>query len=182
MSDKRYKDKIERLRSPKRIARFEIERVTTLCLEGIEAKSVLDIGTGSGLFAEAFYEKGLEAAGTDINPEMVKAAKAFVPAGRFEVAPAESLPFDDKAFDMVFMGCVFHEVDDPVQTLAEAKRVAKKRIAILEYPRKIQLFGPPLHHRLKPAQIRDFAQQAGLEHLKIVELTNVNLYLLDVKS
>jgi ubiquinone/menaquinone biosynthesis C-methylase UbiE len=182
MSDKRYRDKIEKLRKPERIARYEMDRMTTICLNGIEAKSVLDIGTGSGLFAEAFYERGCEAAGTDINPEMVAAARHHFPAGRFETAPAESQPFADKAFDLVFMGCVFHEVDDPVQTLREAKRLAKQRIAILEYPRKIQLFGPPLHHRLKVKQVQEFARQAGLENLKVVELTHVNLYILDIGS
>ncbi len=182
MSDKRYNDKIEKLRNPERIARYEMDRMMQTCLNGIETKSVLDVGTGSGLFAEAFFKKGLVVAGADVNPEMIAAAKDFVPTGRFEIAPAEKMPFKDWSFDLVFMANVFHEVDDHVQTLLEAKRIAVKRIAILEYPHKEQPFGPPMHHRLKPEQIRDFAKQAGLETLKIVELTNVNLYLMDISS
>lgn len=182
MSEKRYRDKIEKLRKPERVGRYEMDRMTAICLDGIDAKSMLDIGTGSGLFAEAFYERGCEVAGTDINPEMVAAARQHVPTGRFEAAPAESQPFEDKTFDLVFMGCVFHEVDDPVQTLVEAKRLAKQRVAILEYPHKLQLFGPPLHHRLKIKQVKEFARQAGLENLKSVELTHVNLYILDIGS
>ena len=180
MSDKRFNGKIDKLRQPERIARYEIDRMIDTCLDGIDAKNILDVGTGSALFAEAFSKKGLDVAGADVNPDMVAAAKEFVPAGRFETAPAEKMPFNDRSFDLVFMANVFHEVDDQVQTLLEAKRIAKKRIVILEHPCKEQPFGPPMHHRLKPEQIKDFASCAGLNKMKIVELTNVNLYLLDV--
>ncbi|MBL7214506.1 MAG: class I SAM-dependent methyltransferase [Phycisphaerae bacterium] len=179
MSDKRYNDKIEKLREPERVARYEMEWMSDICLDGINAKSVLDVGTGSGLFAEAFFKKGLEVAGADVNPDMIDAAKEFVPAGRFEIAPAEKMPFDDQSFDLVFMANVFHEVDDQVQTLLEAKRIARQRIAILEHPYKEQPFGPPMHHRLKSEQIRKFAKQTGLDIMKTIELTNVNLYLFD---
>jgi ubiquinone/menaquinone biosynthesis C-methylase UbiE len=182
MSDKRFNDKIEKLRDPERIARYEMPRLINCCLDGIEVASVLDVGTGSGVFAEAFVNTGLEVAGADVNPEMIAAAKAHVPAGRFESAPAEKMPFEDQSFDMVFMANVFHEVDDQVQTLTEAKRLARKRIAILEHPYKEQPFGPPMNHRLKPEQIRDFAKQAGLDNVKIVELENVNLYIMDIQS
>ena len=180
MLDKRFKDKIEKLREPERIARYQMDTLIAHCLNGIEIQNVLDVGTGSALFAETFSKKGLEVAGADVNPDMIAAAEEFVPAGRFEVAPAEKMPFDDQSFDLVFMANVFHEVDDQVQALLEAKRIARKRIAILEHPHKEQPFGPPMHHRLKSEQIRQFAMQAGLETIKIIELTNVNLYLFDL--
>ena len=180
MSDKRYNDRIEKLREPERVARYEIDRMVDACLVGIDAESMLDVGTGSGLFAEAFFKKGLQVAGADVNPDMIAAAKEFIPAGRFEVASAEKMPFDDQSFDLVFMANVFHEVDDHIQTLSEAKRIARQRIAILEHPYKEQPFGPPMHHRLKPEQIRDFAKQSGLDKMKMIELTNINLYLFDL--
>lgn len=180
MPDKRYNDKIEKLRDPERIMRYEMDRMVQICIDGIDAQSVLDVGTGSAVFAKAFYRKGLNVAGADVNPEMIQAARDYVPAGRFEVAPAEAMPFEDKSFDLVFMANVFHEVDDHVQTLREAKRIAKRRIAVLEHPYKIQLFGPPLHYRLRPEQIRDFTKQAGLETVNTIELKNVNLYLMDL--
>jgi len=60
MSDKRYSDKIEKLRDLERIARYEMDRLIPACLDGIEAATVLDVGTGSGVFAEAFAIAGLE--------------------------------------------------------------------------------------------------------------------------
>ena len=65
MHEKRFDGGIERLRAPERVARLEVERVVDLCLEGVEIKNVLDVGTGSGLFAGAFFERGLEVAGID---------------------------------------------------------------------------------------------------------------------
>lgn len=93
MHEKRFDGSIERLRSPERVARLEVERVVSLCLESEELKSVLDVGVGSGLFAEAFAKHGLQVAGVDVNPEMVVAARQFVPQGDFREATAEALPF-----------------------------------------------------------------------------------------
>ena len=36
----------------------------------------------------------------------------------------EKLPFEDKAFDLAFMGHVLHEADDLLTALKEAQRVA----------------------------------------------------------
>lgn len=95
MHEKRFDGEIERLRVPERVARLEVERVTSLCLESADLKTVLDVGVGSGLFAEAFVRHGLEVAGVDVNSQMVVAARQFVPQGDFREADAESLPFPD---------------------------------------------------------------------------------------
>jgi SAM-dependent methyltransferase len=83
-------------------------------MDGLSIKSMLDIGTGSGVFAEEFFKRSLSVAGIDLNPGMVEIAKGYVPEGEFKIAKAEEIPFKDKSFDLVFMGLVFHEVDDPV--------------------------------------------------------------------
>jgi hypothetical protein len=51
---RRYAGGAERLRAPQRMALLETVRVVQLCGEGISAATVLDVGTGSGVFAEAF--------------------------------------------------------------------------------------------------------------------------------
>ena len=75
LHEKLYDGGVERLRAPERVARLEVERVISLCLEAADLKSVLDVGVGSGLFSEAFAQHGLEVDGVDINPEMIVAAK-----------------------------------------------------------------------------------------------------------
>lgn len=180
MSDRRFNGEIERLRSPERVERSEPARVVALCLDGIEAANALDIGTGSGLFAEHFHKAGLAVAGADVNPQMVEAAARFVPGGDFRRAPAEALPWPDRAFDLTFMACLLHEVDDCVRTLKEARRTARRRVAVLEFPKIEQPFGPPLHHRLSDRQIRDCAQQAGLPAPAVHPLTHLVLYIWDL--
>ncbi len=178
MNEKQFDGAIERLRSPERVARLEVGRVVDLCLEGEQLDSVLDVGVGSGLFAEAFSRRGLKVAGVDINPQMVLAAREFVPQGDFHEATAEKLPFPYDSFDLVFMGLLLHESDEPLTVLQEARRVARKRVCILEWPYRDEEVGPPLAHRLSPAQIAELARQTGFISIESESLKHLALYRL----
>ena len=180
MHEKRFNREIERLRDPDRIARLEVERVVDLVLDGVKnSRSILDVGTGSGLFAEQFAVKGLKVTGLDVNPEMIPAAYEFVPTGEFHVGVAEKLPFKDNDFDIVFMGLLLHEVDDLSKALSEANRVVKQRLAVLEWPYEEQPFGPPLEHRLSSKQIETAAIKAGFKNIKQQKLANLVLYIIE---
>jgi ubiquinone/menaquinone biosynthesis C-methylase UbiE len=176
MHEKQFDGTVERLRSPERVARLEVERVIDLCLESGEFTTVLDVGTGSGIFAEAFSLHGLKVSGVDINPEMVLAARKFVPQGDFREASAESLSFPDASFDMVYMGLLLHESDEPLKVLQEARRVGRKKVCILEWPYRDEEVGPPLAHRLIPSQIAELARLAGFDHLESDPLEHLVLY------
>lgn len=180
MHERRFNREIERLRDPDRIARLEVERVVNLALDNLnETRSVLDVGTGSGVFAESFAAKGLSVTGLDANPAMLKAAQQFVPAGSFQEGAAEKLPFSDQSFDLVFMGLLLHEVDELQATLMEAYRVSSQRLAILEWPDEDQSFGPPRAHRLAPEKIAALAKQVGFKAFAAVRLENLILYLVE---
>ncbi len=180
MHEKLYDGSVDRLRAPERVARLEVDRVVALCLESVDLKSVLDVGVGSGLFAEAFVQHGLEVAGVDVNPEMIVAAKRFVPKGDFRESTAEALPYPNASFDLVFFGLLLHESDEPLKVLQEAGRVSCQRICILEWPYQEEEFGPPLAHRLNLTQIADLAQNAGFAHLESIPLAYLVLYRLTV--
>ena len=180
MHEKRFHREIERLRDPERVARLEVERVVSLALEGLpDARSLLDIGAGTGLFAEQFAARGLEVAGVDANPEMIEAARRYVPSGVFEQAEAEMLPFTDDRFDLAFMGLLLHETDDTRAALNEAFRVIRRRLAVLEWPDEEQAFGPPRADRLTEAQIRKMAGEVGFKRVQAIRLQNLVLYNLD---
>lgn len=153
MHEKRFNGDASRLRSPERVELLEVDRVVEACLPG-DVSSVLDIGTGTGLFAEAFARRGLTVAAVDASQEMVDATAKTVPGIDARLATAEELPFDDSSFDLVFLGLVFHETDDPEKAISEAMRVARRRIAILEWPFRAQEMGPPLAHRVGIRQIK----------------------------
>jgi len=173
MHERRFHGEVERLRAPQRFALLEVERVVDLCLEGIQAMTVLDVGTGSGIFAEAFSKRGIELTGIDPNPEMLKAAQEFVPTGTFLQGTIEGIPSKGKSFDLVFLGHVLHESDNLISALSESKRVARQRVCILEWPYKQEEGGPPLEHRLKTEEILAAAKQVGFSSVETIQLQHM---------
>jgi ubiquinone/menaquinone biosynthesis C-methylase UbiE len=180
MHEKRFAGSVERLRSPERVAHLEVERVVDLFLEDRKIGRLLDVGTGSGLFAEAFARRGLDVAGVDARPEMLEAAREFVPAGQFKQGVVEALPYKDKSFEMVFLSLVLHESDDPLEALKEAFRVAKQWVGVLEWPYRQGMIGPPLHDQISPEDMVIMFREAGFRKWKSYELDNTVLYILEV--
>jgi ubiquinone/menaquinone biosynthesis C-methylase UbiE len=180
MHERRFNQEIERLRDAERVARLEVGRVVDLALENkAQIHTVLDMGTGSGLFAEQFAARKLLVTGLDANPEMLSAARQIAPQVRFEQGVAEKMPFLDGSFELVFMGLLLHETDDPLAALREARRVAVQRIAILEWPDEDQPFGPPREHRLSFDKINLFVNQVGIKKVDVLRLDNLVLYRID---
>jgi len=180
MHEKRFEGDISRLRAPERIERLEVARVVSLCLEGADFDNVLDVGTGTGLFAEAFAKRGLAVSGIDVNPEMLAAARSYLPYGDFREATAEALPYPDAAFDIVFLGVLLHESDEQLKLLREARRVAKSRVCILEWAYRQEEFGPPLAHRLNPLNLTSMFKKIGFSGAETIPLTNLVFYRLSV--
>jgi ubiquinone/menaquinone biosynthesis C-methylase UbiE len=182
MHDRRFDaSKIARLRSSERLGLLEVSRVVDLCLENRKIQSVLDVGTGSGIFAEEFNKRNIHVEGVDINPEMVAACAEILPSIEFKISPAEDLPYEDNSFDMVFFGLVLHETDNPLISLQEARRVARNQVVILEWPYEEQPFGPPITDRLSKEEIHRLANLAGLIEEPVVRLQNLCLYLYSCK-
>ena len=176
MNERVFNQNFDRLRSAERVERLSVNQVIDSCLSGNNIKSILDIGTGTGLFAEKFSERGINVAGVDVNPSYIEEAKKYLPDAEFKVASAENLPFGDSSFDAVFFGVVLHEVDDFNKTLAEANRVCKLKTYILEWQYKTEDFGPPIEHRLKPEFVKSLSDQNGFKNFKEVKLDKLVLY------
>ena len=180
MHERRYNASVERLRSPQRVNLLEVDRVVKSALDGIQVQSVLDIGTGSGIFAEAFAQKNISVTGIDPNPDMLKAAQEYVPQGTFLHGIIEEIPLHDKTFDLVFLGHVLHESDDLHKALRETKRCAQKRVVILEWPYRPDESGPPLEHRLKTDDVVTAALQVGFSRIEPIQLQHMILFRCDV--
>ncbi len=178
MENKQFNGSADRLRSPERLTLMEIARVVALSTENCTVQSVLDVGTGTAVFAEAFARLGLDVSGVDSNPELLEIARSFLPFSDFQAACADELPYPDKKFDLVFLGHVLHETPDQLSVLKEALRVACKRVAILEWPYCEELQGPPLRHRISPAMVCSLAQQAGFTTNEHISLEHMDFYRL----
>ncbi|MGA2623892.1 MAG: class I SAM-dependent methyltransferase [Bacteroidota bacterium] len=180
MHEHRFHGEPDRLRAPERVVLLEVDRVVQLTLEGITAGTILDVGTGTGVFAEAFAKKGFAVTGIDANQEMLDAARRHVSAGQFQQALAEELPFLEGSFDVVFLGLVLHETDIPLKALKEAKRVARQRVAMVEWPYRLEDHGPPLEERIRPETVARLVHHSGFPGFERILLQNVDFYRLNV--
>jgi len=180
--ERRFHGDPARLRTEERLARLEVPRVVALSLEGLTRPRVLDVGTGSGVFAEAFAAAGLEVVGVDPNETLLGLARRHAPAARFEAGTAETLPFPDRSFDLVFLGHVLHETDEPLEALEEARRVARARVTVLEWPHEGRQpeHGPPLEHRLRVETVLNLAARAGFPKPEYLRLTHMDFYRLTI--
>jgi ubiquinone/menaquinone biosynthesis C-methylase UbiE len=86
---------------------------------------VLDLACGTGGAAAAAVERGAQAVGLDFSAAMLSVARAAQPQIRFEEGDAEALPFAGASFDAVVSNFGVHHVPDPVQALAQARRVLR---------------------------------------------------------
>ncbi len=177
-NERTFKRGVDKLRAIERVERLQVNKVIDLCLENLNAKSILDIGTGSGLFAEEFAKRGLNIIGIDLQSEMIENAKKYVPDGKFYLAPAEEIPIEDNSVDISFFGLVFHEVNDFAKSLKEAFRVSQKGTFILEWNYAVEDFGPPLEHRLKPEFINDLSVKTGYKSFEKNPMKYLVLYKL----
>ena len=176
--ERRFHGEPDRLRSAERIALLEVERVVALSVESLAVKSVLDVGTGTGVFAEAFSTMGLDVTGIDTNIQLLTVARDYVPGARFQEGFAEEIPFEDGSFDLVFLGHVLHETGKPLKALQEARRIIRKRAVVLEWPFGWEEHGPSLEHRLRPEAIEDLAGKAGFRKVESIKLAHMDLYRL----
>ncbi len=103
---------------------------------------VLDVGCGTGTFAERLVHTNPHIAitGVDVSIGMLAEARrktARAPNARFVQASAEALPFPDASFDVVVSASALHYVPDPAQGVREMARVLRPggRLALLDWDR-----------------------------------------------
>lgn len=130
-------------------------------LAPLDGKHVLDIGCGPGNLAKSLQKFGARVTGVDPAPEMIEAARAAVPDATFLVAPGETLPFEDGAFDAAIFLNSLHHVPQAVMVpaLEEAARVAIGAVVVIE-PLPAGNFFDALRIVEDETLVRDQAQDA----------------------
>lgn len=91
---------------------------------------LLNVGCGTGGFNVAAEQAGAATCGVDADPEAVAIAKARVPGRPILRALAESLPFSDGSFDVVYCYSTLEHVRDARQAMREMVRVLRTRGAL----------------------------------------------------
>lgn len=146
---------------------------------------VLDVGCGDGILALELSRRGARVAGADASDRMIAAARARAnQEGQdipFQIAKAETLPFDTASFDVVVAITVLCVIEDAEAALQEMARVLKPggRLIIGELGRYSSWaalrrvkgwFGSPVWRRARfrsAADLRRLATQAGLTNVEV---------------
>jgi len=92
------------------------------------AFKALDFGSGDGWFAERFPVRGLARTVTAIDVRRADGAPVDT-----VVYPGGALPFDDRAFDLVYSIDVLHHCDDPLFSLRELMRCTSRYLLIKDH-------------------------------------------------
>lgn len=93
------------------------------------ARSVLDVGCGTGHFTRWMAQRGLDAVGADISRSMLSEARRRGGV-RYVSGDALSLPFPDRSYDLTALITALEFLPDPARALSEAVRVARQGIVL----------------------------------------------------
>ena len=142
----------------------------------------LEIGAGTGYFSLNLLQAGAieRATATDISPGMLAALEANAERLGLDVrtaaAEAETLPFPDESFDLVFGHAVLHHIPDLRQAFSEFARVlrpggtlafcgepSRYGDLLAAIPKRTALLTAPLWRRMVGASARDYEAEAAEE-------------------
>lgn len=96
-------------------------------LQPKQSDKILDIGCGSGMFANLAAKSGAEVTGFDATAQLIEEAKLRNASIKFLTGEMEELPFTDNTFDIVTGFNSFQYATDVKHALSEAKRVLKDK-------------------------------------------------------
>jgi SAM-dependent methyltransferase len=99
----------------------------------------LDVATGTGAVARLAAQRGAVVTGLDLAPALIETARAHAVAegidARFDVGDAESMPYEDAAFDVVVSSFGSMFTPDHAATAGELGRVCRSggRLGLLTW-------------------------------------------------
>ena len=111
-----------------------VENIVPL-IEGIlsEKKTILDIGTGTGLVAQEARRVTQHATivGGDISIRQLRYAKEVTSGVQFVQHSVDQMPFKDEQFDAVMCSMVLEHVENLLDTVSEIARILEKNGSLL---------------------------------------------------
>lgn len=177
-------DLIKRFEDPKRDLEQRPQEVLKL-LGPLKDLTVIDIGVGSGYFAQHFLKAGARVTGADVDEKFL----AHV-SERFKAEPkfsSRQIAFDDpkmeaSSFDLAFMSNTYHHVENRVAYFKKvlAGLSGKGRVAVFDFRPHTDpalASGPPQGMRVEPATVVAELKAAGFRELKVQQAQFPQHYL-----
>jgi SAM-dependent methyltransferase len=103
-----------------------VVRLMSKHLGPADGRRLLDIGGGTGNYAQVMRARGFDPFVVDVEPEMVARSVPKLGSGRQAVADSTALPFQDGAFACATIVIALHLMRPPQKALAEARRVIRE--------------------------------------------------------
>lgn len=94
-------------------------------IANVAGKCLLEIGFGNGLFLKVCKSHGLQAAGTEINKDHYRKAKAKYPDLDLLLCEDQTIPLADERFDYIVSFQVLEHVGEPETIVNESVRLLK---------------------------------------------------------
>jgi len=165
---------IERLNDPKRLEILDLQKVIShFNLQG--DITLVDIGTGTGIFAEAFLRLLPDARcyALDIRQEAIDWIKenretykkgSLIP----QIIQESKTQLWNNATDFLFMITLHHELEEPVKLLKECRRILKSqgKLLIADWRKDdTEQGGPPKEHRIDSSVAISHLETAGFKDI-----------------
>ncbi|MDH4140418.1 MAG: methyltransferase domain-containing protein [Coriobacteriia bacterium] len=162
--------KLEKLNDPGRFETLPPEVFWEALGKPDDAREIVEIGAGTGLFAAQFVSFAPDAIvhAVDTEKAMIEWMKENRPeVERGRLVPTESeethVPLPDELADVVFMINLHHELAEPASTYAEAFRLLKPggRVLVVDWAPFETPKGPPLTVRVTAEDLAAHVEGAG---------------------
>jgi SAM-dependent methyltransferase len=141
----------------------------------------LDLGCGIGTFTAMLAQAGADVVGVDVAEAALRRARAAHPELDFHLTPLDGpLPFDDRAFDVVWASEVIEHVADTERWLAEVRRVlapaGRLLITTPNHPRAaillhgLERYSPPFGdhlHLYTRRSLTEALEELGFERVEV---------------
>lgn len=162
--------KLERLNDPGRFDSLPPDVFWQALGSLAGAHTIVEIGAGTGLFAEAFSDRAPEATiyAADTADEMLKWMRENRPGvADGHIVPLKAtetrVPLADGVADAVYMINLHHELERPVESYAEAFRLLRPdgRLLVVDWAPRETPKGPPQDVRVRPQELTTLLTGAG---------------------
>ena len=170
--------KLERLNDPGRFDTLPPAVFWDALGAPADARSIVEIGAGTGLFATRFAElaPGAVVHVADIEPvmlEWMRENRPEVAAGRLApiLADEDHVPLADSSADVVYMINLHHELVSPSVSYAEALRLLRPagRVMAVDWAPGESPHGPSQHVRVPAEDVADMLRIVGFAQVVVHE-------------
>ncbi len=166
--------KLEKLNNPDRYNNLPPDDIIKKA--GLRSPDVIiDLWSGTGFysipFAERFSHSKIFAC--DISDVMIDWMKENITKKHTNIIPVKmqdsDVPLPDSIADFLFMINLHHELDYPIKTLNECRRLLKKgaKIAVADWKKLETEHGPPVEIRCETREVTEHLAAAGFKDITI---------------